>query len=131
MSVPSRRPTLAELVVATRRLLEHNQPISIYERRVAASLLGIVERELAQGAAFARADQARLASLLGRERDLPDLVNELCEQIAAGAFDDRGAELVRVLKAGTLEKLAIDNPRYPAYQRAVAGSKEPPSEGNS
>ena len=120
MSTSIRRPTAHELATAVRRMLEQPESPSPYERRVAANVLGILERELARGADAERAGRERLARFLGRDGAASELHELLCEQIAQGDLDARWSELIGLLKAMTLDRLAIDNPRYPAYRRAVA-----------
>jgi hypothetical protein len=126
--MPTRRPTAAELALAVRRVLEQADPPSTYERRVAATVLGILERELARSADFYRCEQQRLQAFLHRDGPSAELRELLCEQIARGELDAQGAALIAMLRAITLDKLAIDNPRYPAYRRAVSDTAEPQRE---
>ncbi|MCW5889650.1 MAG: hypothetical protein KIT14_03780 [bacterium] len=123
------RPSAAELLAAVRAFLEDDLLPQLEGRRrfhalVAANVLSIVEREMAQGESHLRAEHARLASLLGAAahdgtlaalRDAVRGANErLAERIRAGDADAGPfGEAVRAhLRATTEEKLAVANPRY-------------------
>lgn len=115
--MPTDRPTAAELVSAVRSfLLEQAAPNldgqPAFHARVAANALGIVERELAQGADMDSAEKTRLAALLGHDGDLVDLNRELVEQIRAGGLDDKRAEMLDHLRQTSIDKLAIAKPNY-------------------
>lgn len=129
------RPTAAELLAAVRAFLEDDLLPQLEGRRrfhalVAANVLGIVEREMAQDEAHLRAEHARLATLLGAPAHegtlaaLRDAVRaldvRLAERIRAGDADAGPfADAVRAhLRATTLEKLAVANPRYGSAPRA-------------
>ena len=90
-----------------------------FHPRVAANVLGIVARELEAGAS-ARADaHARLRALLGHDGEYDDLERELCDRIREGALHAHTPGLMEHLRATTLAKLAVDQPRYAGYRRAV------------
>ena len=97
------------------RLAGHTQ----FHTRVAANVLGIVERELTLAAASERAEQQRLEALLGTSAELEELNRLLAQRIRAGEWTADDEELHAHLWSTTLEKLAVDNPRYQAYRRAV------------
>ncbi len=104
-------PTAAELVEAVAEFLrdevmEQASGRLRFNARVAANVLGIVERELKLGDAAAVAHAQRLATL-GVAGDA-----ELVDAIRAGRFDDRLPELVAALRASTRDRLEIANPRY-------------------
>lgn len=111
------RPTAAELVEAVREFLERDVADRLEGRvafhvRVAINALGIVERELAGGAALDAAEQARLVALLSDDGDLESLRRGLAAAIRAGDLDSRRTELLEALRATTTERLAVTNPRY-------------------
>jgi hypothetical protein len=111
MSTPHGVPTMAELAEAVREFLERDVMPGTegrlrFHARVAANVLGQIERELALGQRHAAAHAERLASL-GVADDA-----ELARAIRDGAFDDRMPELVAALRATAIEKLRIGNPRH-------------------
>jgi hydroxymethylglutaryl-CoA reductase len=82
-----------------------------FHARVAANVVGIVERELARGAEQAERRRRALAPL-GVASEA-----ELASAIRAGELDDRSDEVVRVVVDGVADKLAVANPRYLAAVR--------------
>lgn len=98
---------------------------------VTANVVGIVKRELDAHQGLNVAESGRLRRLLGRDGELRELNIELCRKIREGdiAIDEPG--LVEHLVRTTLGKIAIDNPRYAGYRRALenwpeAAPPEPP-----
>ena len=106
-----------------------------FHSRVAANMLDIVARQW-QLAPAAQADEAaRLRALLGHAGDsdgdgdgaednspghtLVDLNRELCERIAAGRMGLHTPGLTEHLWRVTLDKLAVDQPRYETYLRTL------------
>lgn len=118
------RPSVPELVEAVREFLETEVQPSLegsvaFHTRVAVNVLKIVERELAQGPVLAAEEKARLQNLLGHEGELDELANELIEAIRAGSMDVATPGLTEHLRSTVMAKLAIDNPRYESYRRAL------------
>jgi len=118
------RPSTAQLVAAVRDFLEKvAQPElsghSAFHARVAANALAIVERELALGAGQDAAERVRLRALLGRDGELEALNRELCRSIRAGEIALDAPGLLEHLRATTLAKLAVDQPNYSGYRRAL------------
>lgn len=123
--MPMNRPTAAELIEAVREYLERKvQPgltgAAVYENVVAINALKILAREAETGARSLAQEHDRLSRLLGSDASVMELNSELCTRIAAGDFDARRGELFGHLYRSTLDKLAVDNPRYAAYRRALA-----------
>lgn len=116
--MPLDRPNRDELLAAVETLLERAVKPALsgalrYEVSVAIHVLRLVRRELAQGDAFT----AREAVLLGEFVENAPEGEHACtlpERIRAGelAFDD--ARLLAALRVLSLDKLAIDNLRYPS-----------------
>jgi hypothetical protein len=111
VSAPHDRPTTAELVEAVGEWIRRSQiddeiPPNRFHARVAANMLAIVERELALGAAQARAHTARLEQL-GVADDA-----ELAAVIRSGALDGRADEVRSLVWASVRDKLAVANPTY-------------------
>lgn len=90
-----------------------------YEMRIALSLLRLVRRELALGDELLEDERSRLTGLLGGSGDVAVLNDALCERIRHRDLRIADPDLRRHLRLTTLAKLAIDNPRYPAYRRAA------------
>ena len=124
------KPSAAQLVAAVRDFLEKvAQPElrghSAFHARVAANALAIVERELALGSEQDAAERERLRALLGRDGELEAQNRELCRAIRAGEIALDAPGLLDHLRATTLAKLAVDQPGYSGYRRALEreGSK--------
>ena len=108
---PHDRPGPSELIDAVRAHLAddlgpRSEGRDRFLLRVAANALAIAGRELSSGPADAAAHAERLAGL-GVTSEA-----ELAEAVRGGGFDDRWGELIEVLWATTLDKLAVANPRY-------------------
>lgn len=110
---------------------------SAYLARVAANALEIVARELALAPAADAAERARLAALLGTDAtpaqapgpaSLQALNAELCARIERGEIGPATPGLLAHLWQTTLAKLAVDQPGYSGYRRAL---DEPPPEDAS
>ncbi len=110
-------PTAHELVEAVREWIQRelqssDDGHSRYHARVAANVLGIVERELELGPAQALRHGDRLRSL-GVADD-----TELAAAIRDGSLDDRLDEVRTAVYESVLDKLAVANPSYRADQPA-------------
>ena len=117
-------PSLDEIVTAVRRFLEEDAMPALegrvaFHARVAANVLGIVERELALGDRARGEARERLRALLGHEGDDEVLERELCERIRSGEFDMTTPGLLGHLRATAMAKLAVDQPGYAGYRRAL------------
>jgi aminoglycoside phosphotransferase (APT) family kinase protein len=107
---PFGRPTAAELVEAVREyldaLMERSADGPRFEARVARNALGIAERELLLGPAFAADHAARLADL-GFSDDAA-----LAAALRAGALDDEWESVAPPLAASARDQLLVANPAY-------------------
>jgi AcrR family transcriptional regulator len=113
-----------QLLQAVARLLRDTlrpllPPDAAFQARVAANALELARREWLQAPAAAAAAQARLQALLGREGAPAVLEAELCRRIADGSLPDDDPGLQAHLWAGTLERLAIDQPSYAPYRDEI------------
>jgi hypothetical protein len=111
MAAPHDRPTAEELLEAVREwLVGEVVPTTSgrlrFHARVAANVLGMVERELALGAEQEAAHRRRL-DRLGVADDA-----ELAARIRAGGLDERYEEVRDVVRASVEDKLAVANPGY-------------------
>lgn len=120
------KPEAAELVAVVREFIERRAMPALeghaaFHARVAANALAIVERQLVLGPEHEAAERARLHALLGEddERSLDALNRELCRRIRSGEIGAHTPGLLAHLRETTLAKLAVDQPRYSGYRRAL------------
>lgn len=117
-------PPLAVLDAAIGHLRENVLPKldqrGQFEMRVTMSALSLVRRTLALTPESDAAELKRLRDLLGEDGDLAGLNASLCARIRDGAVDLKTPGLFHHLYATAVEKLAVDQPNYSAYKRAVA-----------
>jgi uncharacterized protein DUF6285 len=111
VSEPHDIPSMEELVRAVREFLEHDVMDATegrvrFHARVAANVLGMVERELVVGAAHARTHAAALARLGVSDEA------ELAAAIRNGTLADRRAEVLDAIRATVRAKLAVAHPGY-------------------
>lgn len=119
------QPSAAELLDAVAGFLRQQARPELagqaaFHRRVALNVLDIVRREMTLGPAAEAREAERLAALLGRDGDAATLNRLLCEAIASGTIDPGEPALVLALWATCLDTLAIDQPGYATFQRALA-----------
>ena len=91
-----------------------------FEMRVTMSALSLVRRTLALTPESDAAEVLRLRELLGEGGDLASLNASLCARIRDGAVDLKTPGLFDHLYKTAVEKLAVDQPYYSAYKRAIA-----------
>lgn len=116
-------------------LVPQLQGSAAFQARVAANAVDLVAREMRQGPAAEAAALARLRGLLQRPdagaADLPALEADLAARLRSGDLAPDAPGLQDHLWASTLAKMAIDQPGYASYQRALqlraAGAPNPPS----
>lgn len=118
------QPTAAELVdIVADFIRSHAMPQlqghAAFHARVAANALDIVKRELELAPRANAGEHERLKALLGRDGTLEDLNRELCARIASGEMTLATPGLADHLWEITLTKLAIDQPNYSGYVRAL------------
>ena len=122
--MPQDRATAEELLAGVEKFLRNDVlpqlgGSSVYKCRVAANMLSIVQRELAQGPAADKAELERLEKLLGRVSEkeglqaaLDDLNRELCARIRSGELDDQREAVVAHTRKTLIDKVGIANPKY-------------------
>jgi hypothetical protein len=116
-------PTAAQLLATVADVLEHEIVPALrgpaqHHARVAASIVGIVERELRLGADAAARERAALARLLDDDgADLLALRRELAARLHAGVADDPSAAEAtwRVLIDAVRDDLAIAKPGHDTW----------------
>lgn len=117
------RPRAGELLEAVRDFLEQKalpelRGRNAFHARVAVNALDILRREIEQGAAASEAERQRLQDLLaGPEGTVEELDRELCRRIRAGEVTLATPGLAEHLWQTTLDRLAIDQPKYATYRR--------------
>lgn len=92
---------------------------SKFEDRLVAAAVQLVERAAALAPASDKAETERLSALLGESGELEQLNRRLCKMISDGAMTLSSSGLAAHLRATAMEKLAIDQPSYAAYRRAL------------
>lgn len=90
-----------------------------FEMRMATAALQLVKRALELELMSDAREMARLRALLGEDASLEALNLRLCTLIRSGELTRQSPGLTAHLRAVTMEKLAIDQPSYAAYQRAL------------
>ncbi|MGB0922226.1 MAG: DUF6285 domain-containing protein [Alphaproteobacteria bacterium] len=120
------QPSAADLVEATHEFLGEKiapelKGFNAFQMRVALNVLKIVERELRLGPDAETRERAGLTTLLGGgEGDIRDLNRQLCTAIREGKLSADTPGLMDHLWQTTLDKVAIDQPKYARYQREAA-----------
>ena len=114
-------PSSEELVGAVRDFLRDEVMPELSGRksfhvRVAVNALGIVERQLQLGIAQEAAERERLEALLEQEGELDALNRELCKRIRSGELTLDDSALEKHLRQTTLDKVAVDQPKYSGYR---------------
>ena len=123
-------PTLAELVGAVREFIEEQAMPNLegrdaFHARVAANALAIVARQLELGPEAEASEHERLLALLGSEGSLDELNRELCRRIRSGDLAIENPDLLDHLRRTTLDKVAVDQPKYSGYRRALEKRRSP------
>jgi hypothetical protein len=90
-----------------------------FEQRVIVAALQLVQREVTLAPATDAAEQERLQVLLGDTGDLLALNRSLCARIRDGSLTLASPGVAAHLRATAMEKLAVDQPNYAAYKRAL------------
>jgi hypothetical protein len=122
--MPQDRATAEELLTGVEKFLRNDvlpqlKGASVYKCRVAANMLSIVQRELAQGPAADKAELEGLQTLLARASDkddvqasLDDLNAEFCAKIRSGELDEQREAVIAHTRRTLIDKVGIANPRY-------------------
>ena len=93
---------------------------SAFELRVCIGALDLVRRELTRPPGEDEAEAARLRALLGEEDGVQALTAELARRILTGEASLDSVGLAEHLWATTGAKLAVDQPNYAGWKRALA-----------
>jgi len=122
-------PNTKELIGAVRAFLEERAMPELkghtaFHARVAANALAIVERELELGPKAQAEELDRLAILLGTEGSLEDQTRALAGKIRSGDFDIETPGLAEHLRQTTMDKVAIDQPKYSGLKTDSEGNEK-------
>ncbi len=122
-------PSTKELIAAVRAFLEEKAMPELkghtaFHARVAANALAIVERELEQGPGAQDDEKARLAILLGKEGSLEELNRTLALGLREGEIDLETPGMKEHLWLTTMDKVAIDQPKYSGLRIAIEAKDE-------
>jgi hypothetical protein len=92
-----------------------------FHARVAANALDIARREVMLAPAAEARERNELAALLHTDPnvDVAQMNRRLCDEIARDTMDLQTPGLTDALWRVTLDKLAIDQPSYETYRRAI------------
>lgn len=115
-------PSDSQLLEAVSRFLADEvqpvitDPAMAYRLKVALNSLSIVTRECEQSGALAELEREQFSRVLGNQGSAEALNESLAEALREGRIDAASPEVLSALKAVSLAKLAIDNPRYSTYR---------------
>ncbi len=121
--MPINRPTESELIEAVVEFLQGevlpqlNEPGLAYKAKVALNSLNIAARQSLQGDFLAQFESVLLGRYLNAEGSAEELNALLIDKIREGEVDSSDAVLLDVLTTLSLNKLAIDNPRYSTFKK--------------
>lgn len=123
------QPTPAEILETVAAYLRdvampQLQGHAAFTARVAANAVDLVRRDIELRADADTAERERLISLLGHDGTLEALNAELAAAVRNDRIDNESPELLGHLWQTTLDKLAIDQPRYASYRAALKENPE-------
>jgi hypothetical protein len=126
--MPSNRPTANELLEALGAYLKAEVLANLsgnakYHMQVALNAVAILGREMISAAQLDDAERARLSALLKISGTREELNRLLCQRIRDRQLSYRDSKLIDHLMQTAMAKLAIDNPKYATYTRALAASQ--------
>ena len=116
------QPTPVELINAVAEFLRADVAPQLsghaaFKLRVGLNALDLVVRQLTHEASGDAAETQRLSKLLGTSGSLEDLNRLLSARIAGGEMGFQTPGLTDHVWKTTMDKLAIDQPKYASYRR--------------
>jgi len=116
---------LLDAVVALLRdeLMPKLEGADAFKARVAANALELVGREIETGQVVEEGEHRRLVALLGRPGSLDELNRALCDAIRDRRITLATSGVSEHLWTSTLDKMAIEQPRYATFQRVRSEQK--------
>jgi hypothetical protein len=123
--MPRSIPDASTLLTAAVRYLEQElmPTLSGYHRfqtRVTVNVLNIVRRELEMHEEHESSEHVRLAALVGHDRSVDTLNDELCDLIRTDRVDINDPALRQHLIQSLAEALAINNPKWIADTQNIS-----------
>ena len=112
-------PPTISVIAELARQSAANKPDDKFQARLSTAAFELVERETALAPASDLAEHERLSTLITESGDLTALNRRLCTLIRDGSLTLASPGVAAHLRATTMEKLAIDQPTYAAYRRAL------------
>ena len=109
--------------LALAQLSDQSQARGKFEHRMTTAALELVKRAMTLAPAQEAAEHERLTALLGEAGGLEQLNRRLCDRIRDGSLTLASPGIAAHLRAVTMDKLAIDQPSYAAYRRALETSQ--------
>jgi hypothetical protein len=85
-----------------------------FQTRVTANVLNIIRRELMMREEQESAEWVRLEAIVGQDRPLDTLNDELCELIRSGRIEVDDPALRAHIRRSLADALAINNPKWAA-----------------
>ncbi len=121
------QPSAIELVEAVTEFIRNHampqlQGHAALHARVEANARDMVKREMEMGPEDAAGGVGRIRALLARDGTMEELNRELCVRIEKGELTLDTPGLKDHLWETTLTKVAIDQPKYSGYRRALEES---------
>ena len=118
------RPNVDELLEAVEEFLRDKAMPALdghlnFNARVAANVVGICRREIAQSPQIEANQIDRMVAILGHDGDIRELNRELCLLIRDGGIPLDDPALMDHLAKFAIEEIGVDNPRYSAYRKAM------------
>ncbi|KQS03674.1 hypothetical protein ASG11_04965 [Sphingomonas sp. Leaf357] len=104
------------------RVLPETSGHTAFHLRVAINVLALVRREITLAPGLESDERDRLIALIGGDADTVALNAALCDAIADGRLDSEDKTLHAHLWQTTLEKMAVDQPRYAAFVEEISAS---------
>lgn len=115
--------TILGLAIGQLNAIDPSSSRAKFEMRMVTAALQLVQRALDLAPAAEAAERQRLAALLSADEDVAALNRRLCASIRSGEIALTDAAFAAHLRATAMEKLAVDQPTYTAYRRALEDSK--------
>jgi hypothetical protein len=117
-------PRAAEILPALAKFLREtvttdHSAHTMFQARVAANACDLAAREAQLAPASDAAELERLTALLGRTGSLAELNAELAARLHDGTLSLETPDLKAHLWATSMAKLAVDQPGYASYRRAL------------
>jgi len=117
-------PSPSEIIEAVKLFIDETAAPNLegraaFHARVASNILATLLRDNEARPQNDVDEAQRLAELLGKQGELPDLNRELCEKIRSGDMTVETPNLLKHLKLTAIAQLKVDQPKYSGLQTAL------------